>query len=468
MRNYDRNLKGQKHLQQTCCTAGTILVCGCALSALAFSIVQGEEPIPPDQGGAKRIEAFRLDDVISLPGLWETTIEAVVESQVGNPLGLSWTSEVRDTARAARPLLFYLGVAAQELLLRAEQGIVREVTVIYFARGNWWAEELGKKEFDERVRSIVAALNNRTGRHAEQPSRDSSNVASAYVLRWSGTEAGYELTYSFRKSRQGFVPEFIRLEITPPQSEIKPLVQVRAGSTLLRGLERVERASVRRDSNGDVWLEDVPMVDQGERGYCVVASAERVLRYYGLETDQHELAQIAGAHAIFGTNPMFMNEALRKVSSRLKVRPREIVAMELRDFEKIYNNYNRVAKLMKKQQASYAGASVLTAYADYSIEVLRESRARDKHDFSKFVSAISENIERRIPLLWSVQLGIVEEPEIPQAAGGHMRLIIGYNPKTREILYSDSWGAGHELKRMNLDDGWAITTGLSTLEPKSL
>jgi hypothetical protein len=46
-----------------------------------------------------------------------------------------------------------------------------------------------------------------------------------------------------------------------------------------------------------------------------------------------------------------------------------------------------------------------------------------------------------------------------------MRLIIGYNLKTREILYSDSWGAGHELKRMALDDAWAITTGLATVEP---
>ncbi len=449
----------------------TSVLAASAILGLACPASQGQEPAPNEKSdapeGATNFEAFRLEDAISLPELWETTIEAVVESQAGNTLGLAWTSEARDAARAARPLLFYLGVPAQELLLRAEQGIVKEATLIFFARGNWWAKLIGKQEFDDRVRSIVAALNNRTGREAEQPGRDPSNVASAYVLHWSGSDASYELIYNFQKSRQLFLPEFIRLEIRPPVTGTKPLVQVKPGTTLARGLERAERASVRRDANGDVWLEDVPMVDQGERGYCVVASAERVLRYYGVETDQHELAQIAGAHAFFGTDPMVMNEALRKVSARLKVRPREIVTMDFRDFERIYNNYNRVAKTMKKRQAAYEGASVLTAYADYSIEVLRQSRARDRNDFSKFVTAISENIERRIPLLWSVQLGIVKEPEIPQAAGGHMRLIIGYNPKTREILYSDSWGAGHELKRMDLADGWAITTGLSILEPKT-
>ena len=46
-----------------------------------------------------------------------------------------------------------------------------------------------------------------------------------------------------------------------------------------------------------------------------------------------------------------------------------------------------------------------------------------------------------------------------------MRLIVGYNAKTEEILYSDSWGAGHELKRMKADDAWTITTGLMTVEP---
>ena len=48
-----------------------------------------------------------------------------------------------------------------------------------------------------------------------------------------------------------------------------------------------------------------------------------------------------------------------------------------------------------------------------------------------------------------------------------MRIIVGYNPTTKEILYSDSWGQGHEEKRMPVDDAWAITNGLSSLQPLS-
>jgi hypothetical protein len=65
-----------------------------------------------------------------------------------------------------------------------------------------------------------------------------------------------------------------------------------------------------------------------------------------------------------------------------------------------------------------------------------------------------------------VILGKVREKEIPQAAGGHMRLIIGYNRKEGELLYSDSWGRGHEEKRMALDDAWAITTNLYAIKPR--
>ena len=46
-----------------------------------------------------------------------------------------------------------------------------------------------------------------------------------------------------------------------------------------------------------------------------------------------------------------------------------------------------------------------------------------------------------------------------------VRLIIGYNQKTHEILYTDSWGVGHELKRMPEDRAFAITREVFFLRP---
>ena len=98
-------------------------------------------------------------------------------------------------------------------------------------------------------------------------------------------------------------------------------------------------------------------------------------------------------------------------------------------------------------------------------EVLLDARTKNKADVTRFERGVEDHVNVGIPLVWSVMLGIYPEKGIPQNAGGHMRLIIGYNNKTQEILYSDSWGAGHELKRMPLPQAVAMTTGLTTIEP---
>ena len=46
-----------------------------------------------------------------------------------------------------------------------------------------------------------------------------------------------------------------------------------------------------------------------------------------------------------------------------------------------------------------------------------------------------------------------------------MRTLIGYNTKTDEVIFSDSWGAGHEFKKMKGRDACAATLGLYLVEP---
>ena len=85
----------------------------------------------------------------------------------------------------------------------------------------------------------------------------------------------------------------------------------------------------------------------------------------------------------------------------------------------------------------------------------------------EFAKQVHKYIDGGIPLLWSLELGLhPEQPELSeQTSGGHMRLIIGYNDRTEELLFSDSWGAGHERKRMKCRDAYQATKGLFALEP---
>ena len=45
------------------------------------------------------------------------------------------------------------------------------------------------------------------------------------------------------------------------------------------------------------------------------------------------------------------------------------------------------------------------------------------------------------------------------------RLVIGYNQTTDEIIYTDSWGPGHEFKRMSAANAYTATMHLITLKP---
>jgi hypothetical protein len=212
---------------------------------------------------------------------------------------------------------------------------------------------------------------------------------------------------------------------------------------------------------------DVPMVDQGQKGYCVVASVERVMRYYGAEVDQHELAQIANSDSAEGTSVSAMLASLKKLTSRLGVKTRNLYDWDIDDFLKMVDDYNRAAKRAKVSEIVLGNRliDVDAVFAQMKPEIYKDVRIKKAADLAKFQREIQRSIAEGIPLLWSVRLGLVKEKEIPQAFGGHMRLITGYNATTGEILYSDSWGMGHEEKRMAAADAWTITTGLNSLQP---
>ncbi len=134
----------------------------------------------------------------------------------------------------------------------------------------------------------------------------------------------------------------------------------------------------------------------------------------------------------------------------------------------LISDYNRAAKRAKAPEIEVTYSSTMESiYRVIRPDIYKTVRVKDSSGFGKFQREVQRSIDEGIPVLWGVRLGLVKEKEIPQAFGGHMRLIIGYNLKTREIIYSDSWGMGHEEKRMAMDDAWTITDTLARIEPLS-
>jgi hypothetical protein len=425
------------------------------LYALAFTL-----------GGFTASAATALDPVLALDGLWAMKADDFQSAMAPQRLPFRWNSTTQDAARAAGKDLTLLGLPLVELIARFEAGRASQLTAVIYARGD--VGELAKEDFDALLRKSIAAFDAFTRVKFTPRGKDASSAVKAEGVYWKTARANYLLEYSFTKEVKSrgvpFRAEFIRLEISPPGNAPAML----SSATNAPRLKFNGSLQVKRDAaTGDVWIGSVPMVDQGQKGYCVVASTERVMRYYGGDVDQNELAQIANTRTEGGTSPQAMYEALRKLSQRLRVKVRDLEKTDVRDYLKLIAEYNRVAKKAGASPIPEMGQVIDLGvmYQAMQGDLLKEVRTRNKADLGKFVREVQGEIDQGVPLLWSVQLGLFPERGVPQSGGGHMRLIIGYNTRTQEILFSDSWGAGHELKRMPADVAWTITTGLLTIEP---
>jgi hypothetical protein len=412
---------------------------------------------------AREGRAQALDPLLKLEQAWSTGPEDFQKAAADLPF--QWTSNAKDSARAAKPGMTLLSLPVVECVARFQNEKLTELTAVFYARGD--AGSIPKDTFDSLVRRCAETFNGFTGLKFTPRPKESGAAVKADGIFWQNDKARYVLEYSVTKEVKSrnidFRAEFVRLTVTAPEKRASMLSTTSSARQKFSGPTHLKKDA----KTGEVVIPDVPMVDQGQKGYCVVAATERVLRYYSIDVDANELAQVANSDAERGTSLEGMFAALKKIATRLRVRVREIEGMDVKGILGLVKDYNREAKRSKNELIPDPGnrIDVGAIYSRMQFEVLREARTRNKSDLTRFQRTLQGTIDQGIPLLWSVQLGLSPEPGIPQSAGGHMRLLIGYNLSTQEVLFSDSWGAGHELKRMPMADAWAITTGLMLVEP---
>lgn len=366
----------------------------------------------------------------------------------------------------SEPVILDQKLPVVEAGLWLTNGKLSRLQYLIYTRGD--AGELSKASFTSLIEKCRSALTSATGVAGKERAVTETPKAAVKTsgITWTTASSLYLLETSARRERNGesFTPEFIRLVVVPAKAKL-PL-----GTPTAPAAAPVKRealtANILKTESGDVYIQNIPMVDQGQKGYCAVASAERVLRYYGISSDQHELAQIADASSGSGTNPEAMFEALKKLRGRFHIQLKEVIPWSYDDFIKLIEKYNDwVEKTQEGEYVDYPEEGDIVAVIETMQGTTLKAVRGKKAQLAEFRKKIGTAVDAGIPLLWGVHLGIFEEPGVPQEGGGHMRLIIGYNDKTGHVLYSDSWGAGHELKRMPLAEAAAITFQLHMIRP---
>lgn len=382
------------------------------------------------------------------------------------PLGFKWVR--KDASARAAPLRGeFFQESVLEAVVRFEDGSPDNIALSFFNRGD--AETpLDEAAFKDKVRTLIERISstlNVQPRPGTQGSRRAGTREDRWV--WQRPKIQFELAFSYSPSGSGngFRAEFIRLTARKfTTTEIPSHAIDRVNPYTVR--EKIQRDP----KSGDVWISDIPMVDQGPKGYCAAATSERILRFFGQEVDQHEVAQIANTTSGGGTGSEDLKKALQAVGRQYGFTFKSHIEWDFKDWLKEMKDYNRMAEKHGARQVLVPTSGVIMINEinkQLDPETLKATRLRQKSDFRKFERKIKHYVDAGCPLAWSVTLGLFKE-STPTGAGGHLRMIIGYNTRTREILYSDTWGRGHEKKRMPLDTAFTITSSLFSLEPKGL
>lgn len=320
------------------------------------------------------------------------------------------------------------GIAAEQIKLEVGGGKLREVEVMFFNKGDT-AARLG---FGSKKAHSQDDKKGLTEKFWEKCFKEVSQALGKFGKPRRGKIGSLKLRRTVEIWENGgsvFLldteeNEFVRVLIVP-HSHLK---KVMSSST-----ERAKgnlKDNVLKRPNGDVLVGEIPMVDQGGKGYCVPATIERVLRYYGIsELDMHKIADLAGTNVGGGTT---MTGVIRGLSPVLKKNRLKFAT--------------RRAQLAKIRQCVDRGIPMfwcMYSHPAYQSRLRENTRARAE-DFEAYVKKLKETDKLEL------------SPE-EMRSHGHVCLIIGYNLKTKELCVSDSWGDFAAEQWISLEDALHVT-----------
>ncbi len=472
----------------------------------------------PGQTTTYRTTPKKLDSTLDWmlgDGLWEHTpdtfeIKAGVEHFV-------WQDKERTRARfnPDRVQLKLSETDVGETLVSFKNGKLASVTISVINKGDdgeGYYASINKNTFTTTTTKIKTILDGASGVKPIPRKKEELVSSRAEGLVWRSKKALYVGEWLFLPEAiekiDGWIytypehAEYIRVRILPPAVMLGAQHQ-----QMKTTVSRPTLAKLVKREGKKALIPGIPMVDQGSKGYCAVATFERIMRYYGADMDMHDLANLAETTG--GTRPAAMKSAVQKISYRLGMHSRFPFFQTRTTFASMFREYNVLAK---KKQFKVIKPDTRTEWSDINSQLLKEARASSP-DFLKFKQEIVKNIDKGIPIMWALRLGLFWEDGIEDSfeanryavakplegnaditkkeeaakerkaemaelrrkhpdrppeymGGGHLRLIIGYDATKNILYYSDSWGPGHELKEMPIDQAFAGTLAVFVIEPQ--
>lgn len=411
--------------------AAIMLSWGLVVSAQAASNDPTSHFFNPDLVPAEDINQAMGIDLFTDNPFWQRDEKEVAKL-------LDWPEESRTEILASYRLYAdsdyqYFGARPYSCALYARDGKPMMLSLVYVNKGDYFGGNDGKEDhvgsgsvsgetFQKALEEDAAVLETKLTGLLGKPRRMTFGKGSMQekVSRWDWNGVSFLLA----TPEDEYVGlRIISNEMADNDGVLAPLPDAEFERKLAKRIE--ER------SNGDVVLTQIPMVDQGPKGYCTPATWERYLRYMDIPADMYVLAMAAGTLAGGGTYSGAMDESADRLAKRHKKR-----------VEQLKN------EMSLKQVARQIDAGLPIMWACYV-----------QPTWDRSLSARTQARARKSAKQWNKELDEARESanDLRQYRRyGHMRMIIGYNKKTDEIAFTDSWGKGFEERWMTIEEAEAI------------
>lgn len=284
------------------------------------------------------------------------------------------------------------------------------------------AELIVKKAMDKDLAAITETLSKKLGEPKKERFGE-GKVGRMNMQRWDWR--GHSILLAEAEG------EYVGLQIVTSQFADAGGKMARTSDAIIRSQAL---ANVEKRPNGDVVVGDIPMVDQGPKGYCVPATAERAMRYLGVPADMYILANAGETGYGGGTSVSLLLQGIgRHIRNKGRsfdswegeIKPREITKYIDKGVPIIWtlfstDEFNEIANKRTKERAG------MTNVAAWKTKIAGEAAA---------------------------------SPLRKDKTSGHVVLIIGYNKETNEIAFSDSWGEKYKERWITIPEAEQVSQG---------
>ena len=395
--------------------------------------------------GAARLHADDLAFVLDEGNIWGASpadFFSAVNPQ-GKPAAFDWASQTekeraRYPAWRNSPEITLFGMHLCDAVALFEDGSLARIECSLYNKGD---AEINPRQgvgvihdeetFVAMLKKSAARIDKWAGGPGKNLEPKRLTTTGIKMMRRVWTKKPYliEMRWAFTKAGRGrdetFLGEYVTVVFSEYSRDNDPTaLNISSVKDRYDGWAEDKDFSVNVKNNfqGDVYVAGIPMVNQGEKGYCVVAALERMLRYYGAEIDKHALAQLGQSSGKRGTVMGRMLDTLEEADTKLGIHVdlEYSIAEDLEDWTDLVRKYNREAgrhdkpEIKDEQWVSQEGRqrmyhiSKMVSLLDSEVYISLRNK-RFYADFNRFQRQVKQEISEGRPVLWGVWLGIVPE-----------------------------------------------------------